>query len=148
MSKYLLSLCLASLLSVTGCIVVEKDNPRPLWMGHPVSAEEFVAWVGSGSLYLPVYNDLNEHDVLNLNNLNLVVTTTIDDSGKLIVIDNSQIIYWTAWRDGCWQLELNPATNWKVRYNLAVMNGKIIGTVGEVNHGQQVGIVRPDHNGE
>lgn len=116
---------------------------------QPITSTEFVRWIGEPSIHLEVYNGLDEKLVLQLNAhpaRNNVITTAINEQGHLFVVDADQIVWRTAWKDGLYMVHLPSLTprSWLVRYNLAVLNGKVIGTVGEVNHGQDAATVGPD----
>jgi len=144
-----LSLALISLMCLAGC----RGDPQPITpfegdfrVGvvddgvQPVTSSEFVAWVGSGSVFTSAYNELDAEEVLSLNGTSgkTIPTLMVNDQGLLRVVDDKKIVWTVAWRDGVWQTHLKTVaiTTWVVRYNLAVKHGKVIGTVGEVNHGQ------------
>lgn len=140
-----------SLLCIIGCA---GSEPRPAMVDvsgiQPITSTEFVRFIGNNSLYLPVYTGLNEHDVLSLNEnptRSTVTTTAIDTNGHLYVVDPKYVTWVTSWKDGVWQIRLGPKTKpWLVRYNLAVLNGVVVGTVGEVNHGQDDPATESDGN--
>lgn len=138
-----------SLLCIIGC-TGQEPKPKVDDGIQPITSSEFLHSIGNDGIYLSIYDGLDERAVLSLNanpDRSRVTTTAIDQDGHLFVVDAKYVTWVTSWKDGVWQIRLRPETSpWLVRYNLAVLDGVVVGTVGEVNHGQDDPATESDGN--
>lgn len=82
---------------------------------QPITSSEFLRHIGSkNSFYTGMYNGL---DITN-------------EKFHRPVPGMSWV---TVWVDGAWTNIVPSADGWHVRWHLALLNGKVVGTVGEIN---------------